>query len=93
MVRFSRCLTARGHNPVAGLCQFATRSSTTCGIHAGPGPEFPSQEHVAGSRGPDGVPVPGVENVDLSAVVRAHTDYAANMPVILDILGLAGPDA
>ena len=32
------------------------------------------------------VHVPGVENADLGSVVRAHTDYAANMPAILDIL-------
>ena len=29
----------------------------------------------------------GVENFDLSSVVHAHTDYAAHMPQILDVLG------
>lgn len=31
----------------------------------------------------------GVENFDLQALVRAHTDYAAHMPAILDVLGFA----
>lgn len=35
------------------------------------------------------VQVTGVENVDLRSVVKGHTDYSANMPAILDLLGFA----
>lgn len=35
------------------------------------------------------VRAPGVENFDLQALARAHTDYAAHMPAILDVLGFA----
>ena len=34
------------------------------------------------------VHVPGVEDVNLETVVHAHTDYATNMPAILDKLGI-----
>ena len=34
------------------------------------------------------VKVPGVENVNLGAVVKGHLDYAGNLPEILELVGI-----
>ena len=53
------------------------------------GLSFRARELTLVAAGMSPVKVTGVENVDLRSLVSAHTDYAANMAAILDVLGFA----
>lgn len=53
------------------------------------GLSFRARELTLVAAGMSPVRVTGVENVDLRSLVSAHTDYAANMTPILDVLGFA----
>lgn len=53
------------------------------------GLSFRARELTLVAAGMSPVKVTGVENVDLRSLVSAHTDYAANMTAILDVLGFA----
>ena len=53
------------------------------------GLSFRARELTLVAAGMSPVKVTGVENVDLRSLVSAHTDYAANLTAILDLLGFA----
>jgi hypothetical protein len=53
------------------------------------GLSFRARELTLVAAGMSPVKVTGVENVDLRSLVSVHTDYAANMTAILELLGLA----
>lgn len=54
------------------------------------GLSFRARELTLVAAGLAPVRVPGVENVDLHALVKGHVDYSAKMDAILDLLGFAG---
>ena len=53
------------------------------------GLSFRARELTLVAAGMAPVKVTGVENVDFRSLVSAHTDYAANMADIVDLLGFA----
>jgi hypothetical protein len=53
------------------------------------GLSFRARELTLVAAGMAAVQVTGVENVDLRAVVKGHTDYSTNMSAILNLLGFA----
>ena len=54
-----------------------------------PRPPFPLPSFVRPAAGLTPVAVPGVENVNLGALVKGHLDYTAALPAVLDMVGLA----
>ncbi len=52
------------------------------------GLSFRARELVLAPAGLAPVPAAGVENADLSRLVRSHTDYVARLPNILALLSL-----